>query len=93
MNKQKPIVILLIVATMLVGRVGSSYGQDNKKPNNPKSAAQTSKELKKKEWERKRQEKHAYDLALKAHMKHQTKAVRKRMKKDAKIAKKHNDGA
>ena len=89
MNRLKSIIKAGAVAIMLLGTVQKSQGQD-KQPDNPKSASQTSKELKKKQWQRQREINRATKKALKAHMKHQTKAVRKRMKKDAKRANDYN---
>lgn len=92
MGRLKLIVISGALVIMMFGMVERGQGQ-NKPPGNPKSAAQTSKELRKKQWQHQRAVNRATKAALKAHMKDQTKDVRKRMKKDAKIAKQHNDGA
>ena len=71
--------------------IESSTGQDNV-PGNGKSGAKTQADRKKLDWWRERRANRARDSALKAHMKHQSKSVRKRMKKDAKKAKTTNEG-
>ena len=88
MIKFKHKAIAGIVAVIALVTIESSIGQDN----SPKSASQTAKAMKKKQWMMARRAKHTRDSALKAHMKHQSKSVRKRMKKDAKKAKITNQG-
>ena len=79
------IITIGCIAIIMFGMVERGICQES-----PKSADATSKELKKKDWERQRASKKATKAALKAHMQHQTKDVRKRMKKDAKKAKENN---
>lgn len=85
MRRLKSIITLSLLTIITFGMVATGRCQES-----PKSAEATSKELKKKDWERQRESKRATKAALKAHMKHQTKDVRKRMKKDAKKAKENN---
>lgn len=81
---------MVIAVTGLCAVVNSS-GQDN--PDKSKGAT-SAKERQKQEFWRRRKINKMRDSALKAHMKHQTKEVRKRMKKDAKTARQFNtDGA
>ena len=91
MGRLKTIVIAGIFAMVGICAVESSTGQDNV-PGNGKSGAKTAAERKKQDWWRQRRANKARDSALKAHMKHQSKSVRKRMKKDAKKAKTTNEG-
>jgi len=78
---------ILISAILIAGLCvkTNSSAQDN-----PKPVDKTARDLKKTEWLKQRQADRDRDAALKAHMKHQTKDVRKRMKQDAKKAAKYN---
>jgi hypothetical protein len=91
MGRLKTIVVTGMIALVGVCAIESSTGQDNV-PGNNKSAAKTAADRKKLDWWRQRKANRARDSALKAHMKHQSKAVRKRMRKDAKKAKTTNEG-
>jgi hypothetical protein len=88
MGNLKSLVIIGVVLIAGLLLVENSPGQDQ--PDNTKSASKTAAERQKMDWWRQRRASRARDSALKAHMKHQTKAVRKRMRKDAKRAEKTN---
>ncbi len=87
MSKLKSIIIVCLIIAVETCLVQISYGQDN--PTDHK-APTTARELKKKEWLEERKVEREKKAALKAHMKHQTKAVRRRMRKDARQADKYN---
>jgi hypothetical protein len=80
----------IVIAITVIGLcvIESSPGQNQ--PDNSKSA-KSAKERAKMDFWRQRKIKHSRDSALKAHMKHQTREVRRRMKKDARKAKKFNN--
>jgi hypothetical protein len=91
MSRYKTLIIAGSLAFAALFEIENTTGQDA--PSSPpKNAAKTASERKKLDWWRQRRASKARDSALKAHMKHQSKAVRKRMKKDAKKAKVTNDG-
>ncbi len=90
MKRLRTLVILCIVAIVGITAFESTVAQD--KPDNTKNSAKTAADRKKLDWWRKRKASRARDSALKAHMKHQTRKVRRRMKKDAKKAKITNGG-
>lgn len=93
MNKRK-FVFKLSIAPLLIWGLLLLFSTNIKaqdKSGKPVSTAETSKDLEKKKWERQRAVDKATKKALKAHMNHQTKDVRKRMKKDAKKAAKNNE--
>jgi len=84
--------MIIISALAIAGlcAVERSPGQDA--PASNKAGAKTAEDRKKLDWWRQRRASRARDSALKAHMKHQSKTVRKRMKKDAKKARITNEG-
>jgi hypothetical protein len=90
MGRLKSIVIISAVALIGLCAIENIRGQDT--PSDKKASAKTAAERKKMLWWRQRKANRARDSALKAHMKHQTRAVRKRMRKDAKKAKITNQG-
>ena len=88
MLRLKSKVVLISFAVIGLFIAGSILGQDA--PDKSK-AAKSAKEREKQEFWKRRKINRSRDSALKAHMKHQSKAVRKRMKKDAKKAKSYNN--
>lgn len=88
MGGLKTIGVILIIGFIGFCTIESSPGQDA--PDKSKGA-KSAKERQKMEFWRQRKIDRSRDSALKAHMKHQSKAVRKRMKKDAKRAKEFNN--
>jgi hypothetical protein len=90
MGRLKTVVIIGVVLIIGLCMAESSPGQNT--PDNSKTASKTAADRKKMDWWRQRKANRTRDSALKAHMKHQSKSVRKRMKKDAKKAKQVNSG-
>jgi len=92
MRELKTILKNASIIIMMAGltSVFPSIAHAQNKPSVPNSPVKTSKEMEKQQWKKQRKIDIATKKALKAHMNHQTKEVRRRMKKDAKKASTNN---
>jgi hypothetical protein len=80
----------IISVTVIIGLSAARPIAAQDKADNSSKSAKTAEDRSKQQFWRERKAKKEKDAALKAHMKHQTKEVRKRMKKDKKKADEYN---
>lgn len=88
--KVNAIIIVFTALFLQCPRVAHAQKKEAPNGNGTDASPHTARQLKQAQWKKQRKIDKATQKALKAHLKDQTKAVRRRMKKDAKRAAKNN---